>query len=50
MSRNGQLNPRIGIRPGETQLWRLTNIGANIFCKVALPGTKFHVIAQDGHR
>ncbi|GAA5700528.1 hypothetical protein AQJ43_06290 [Streptomyces avermitilis] len=27
---NGQLNPRIRIRPGETQLWRLGNIGANI--------------------
>lgn len=25
---NGQLNPRIGIRPGETQLWRLASIGA----------------------
>ncbi|MEU4148830.1 multicopper oxidase family protein [Streptomyces sp. NPDC026659] len=46
---NGQLNPRIRIRPGETQLWRLANIGANIFYKVALPGTKFHVVAQDGY-
>ncbi|WP_345655575.1 multicopper oxidase family protein [Streptomyces siamensis] len=46
---NGQLNPRIRIRPGETQLWRLANVGANIFYKVALPGTKFHVVAQDGY-
>ncbi|MFG2966329.1 multicopper oxidase family protein [Streptomyces sp. NPDC048288] len=45
---DGQLNPRIAIRPGETQLWRLANIGANIFYKVALKGQKFHVVAQDG--
>ncbi|MFF4733971.1 multicopper oxidase domain-containing protein, partial [Streptomyces mirabilis] len=34
---NGQLNPRIRIRPGETQLWRLANIGANIFYKLTAP-------------
>ncbi|MFF2958740.1 multicopper oxidase family protein [Streptomyces sp. NPDC057963] len=45
---NGQTNPVIHIRPGETQLWRLANIGANIFYKLHLPGTRFHVIAQDG--
>ncbi|MGW3511585.1 multicopper oxidase domain-containing protein [Streptomyces sp. NPDC000994] len=28
---NGQQNPVIHIRPGETQLWRLANIGANIY-------------------
>lgn len=46
---NGQLNPRIRIRPGETQLWRLANIGANIFYKVTLPGSKFHIVAKDGY-
>ncbi|MFJ3231081.1 multicopper oxidase family protein [Streptomyces sp. NPDC086787] len=46
---NGQLNPVIRIGPGETQLWRIANIGANIFYKVALPGTRFHVVAQDGY-
>ncbi|MFB6960772.1 multicopper oxidase family protein [Streptomyces sp. NPDC056309] len=45
---NGQHNPVIHIRPGETQLWRLANIGANIYYKLHLPGTRFHVIAQDG--
>ncbi|MFE7429196.1 multicopper oxidase family protein [Streptomyces sp. NPDC057545] len=45
---NGQHNPVIRIRPGETQLWRLANIGANIYYKLHLPGTRFHVIAQDG--
>ncbi|MEV7031830.1 multicopper oxidase family protein [Streptomyces sp. NPDC093272] len=45
---NGQRNPVIGIRPGETQLWRLANIGANIYYKLHLPGSRFRVIAQDG--
>ncbi|MFK0108964.1 multicopper oxidase family protein [Streptomyces sp. NPDC091217] len=46
---NGQLNPLITIRPGETQLWRLANISSNIFYEVALKGQKFHVVAQDGY-
>lgn len=46
---DGQLNPRIRMRPGETQLWRIANISANIFYKVALPGTELHVIGQDGY-
>ncbi|MEU9443631.1 multicopper oxidase family protein [Streptomyces sp. NPDC048304] len=45
---NGQLNPVIRIRPGETQLWRLANISANIYYKVHLQGQKFHVVAHDG--
>ncbi|MGW7007735.1 multicopper oxidase family protein [Streptomyces sp. NPDC054933] len=46
---NGQQNPVIRIRPGETQLWRLANIGANIYYNLHLPGSKFYVIAQDGY-
>jgi suppressor of ftsI len=46
---NGQLRPVIGIRPGETQLWRLANIGANIYYKLHLTSGRFHVIAQDGY-
>ncbi|MFJ7902121.1 multicopper oxidase family protein [Streptomyces sp. NPDC096198] len=45
---NGQQNPVIIMRPGETQLWRLANIGANIYYRLHLQGTRFHVIAQDG--
>ncbi|MFJ5531882.1 multicopper oxidase family protein [Streptomyces sp. NPDC093261] len=45
---NGQQTPVITLRPGETQLWRLANIGANIYYRLHLPGTRFHVIAQDG--
>ncbi|MEU6319937.1 multicopper oxidase family protein [Streptomyces sp. NPDC047009] len=46
---NGQQNPVVHIRPGETQLWRLANIGANIYYKLRLKGSTFHVIAQDGY-
>ncbi|GGU98012.1 copper oxidase [Streptomyces albospinus] len=45
---NGQINPVIRIRPGETQLWRLANISANIYYNVHLQGQQFHVIAHDG--
>lgn len=45
---NGQLNPTIRIRQGETQLWRLANVSANIYYKVHLQGQRFQVIAHDG--
>lgn len=45
---NGQLNPTIRIQPGETQLWRLANVSANIYYNVHLQGQQFHVIAHDG--
>jgi FtsP/CotA-like multicopper oxidase with cupredoxin domain len=46
---NGQINPTIEIRPGETQLWRLANIGADIFYRLQLPGRQFHVLAEDAN-
>ncbi|MFC7591443.1 multicopper oxidase family protein [Nonomuraea antimicrobica] len=46
---NGLINPVISIRPGETQLWRLANIGANIAYNVQLKGTRFTVLAQDAN-
>ncbi|HEX6403158.1 MAG TPA: multicopper oxidase family protein [Pseudonocardiaceae bacterium] len=45
---NGQINPTIHIRPGETQLWRLANISANIYYNVRLRGQRFQVIGHDG--
>jgi FtsP/CotA-like multicopper oxidase with cupredoxin domain len=45
---NGQVNPTIHIRPGETQLWRLANISANIYYNVGIRGQKFQVIGHDG--
>jgi suppressor of ftsI len=46
---DGQYQPRIRIAPGQTQLWHIANIGADIFYRVALPGQRFEIIAQDGH-
>jgi suppressor of ftsI len=46
---DGQVSPQIAIRPGETQLWHMANIGANIFYDLQLAGHSFEVIAQDGH-
>jgi suppressor of ftsI len=45
---NGLLKPTIRIRPGETQLWRLANVSANIYYNVHLQGQRFQVIAHDG--
>src|SRR3954469_19140475 len=46
---NGQLQPRIPIQPGETQLWRIANIGADIWYRLKLEGHTFSVIAVDGN-
>lgn len=47
---NGQLNPTISIRPGEIQLWRIGNIGADIFYDLEIEGHKIYEIARDGFR
>jgi suppressor of ftsI len=47
---NGLLQPRIDIRPGELQFWRIANIGANIFYRLRLTRHVFGVIGQDGRR
>ena len=47
---NGLDNPTLLIRPGETQLWRIGNIGANIYYRLSLGGHRFHVVARDGNR
>ncbi|EGJ31341.1 MULTISPECIES: multicopper oxidase domain-containing protein [Moorena] len=44
---NGQVNPKITIRPGEVQLWRIANSGSNQYMNIALEkGTRQW---QDGH-
>jgi suppressor of ftsI len=45
---NNLVDPSLSIRPGETQLWRFANIGANVFYELSLPGVTFHVVAEDG--
>jgi FtsP/CotA-like multicopper oxidase with cupredoxin domain len=45
---DGRLQPRVALRSGETQLWRLANIGSDLFYDVQLVGHQFTVIAEDG--
>jgi FtsP/CotA-like multicopper oxidase with cupredoxin domain len=46
---NGQVNPSIAIRPGEIQLWRVGNIGADIYYDLELEGHTLYEIARDGN-
>ena len=46
---NGELRPVLTMRPGQTELWRLSNEGADIFYKLRLDGYRFTVIGQDGY-
>src|SRR3989442_7829958 len=46
---NGMLNPTITLRPGETQLWRIGNVGAALYYDLTLDGPRFSGIALAGH-
>jgi suppressor of ftsI len=46
---NGQLNPTMTIRPGETQRWRILNATSNVTYLLHLDGHQLHQIAKDGH-
>lgn len=47
---NGQVNPTMVIRPGETQFLRFGNIGSDVYYKLKLDGHVFHELARDGNR
>ncbi len=47
---NGQVNPRIGIRPGEMQLWSVGNVGADLYYDLSLDGHVLYEVARDGNR
>lgn len=46
---DGQLRPTLTMHPGETQLWRMVNAGADIFYQLQLDGYHFTVIGEDGN-
>ncbi len=46
---NGLVDPTVEIAPGETQLWRLANIGADIWYDVEFAGQPFSVIGEDAN-
>ena len=45
---NGQVQPSIGIRPGEKQFWRMVNAGADTYLDVAVDNTQLQILAIDG--
>jgi FtsP/CotA-like multicopper oxidase with cupredoxin domain len=46
---NGQVDPVLPVRPGETQLWRLANISADIWYRLRADGLRFTIIGQDAN-
>jgi len=44
---NGQFQPTIRIRPGETQLWHLFNIAANQYFRIRIDGVHMQLLSQD---
>jgi suppressor of ftsI len=46
---NGLVNPTLPMQPGDTQLWRIANISADIFYDVEFATQPFVVIAEDGN-
>src|SRR3954454_15201401 len=46
---NGQLNPTMTIRPGETQRWRILNATTNVTYLLQLDGHQLHQIGKDGN-
>ena len=47
---NGARNPTIRIRPGETQLWRVSNQSANLYYDLELDGHTLYQAGRDGSR
>ncbi len=46
---NGQLDPTMTMRPGETQRWRILNASVNVFFRLQLDGHQLHQVAKDGN-
>ena len=46
---NGLVQPVMTMRPGETQLWHLGNLSADIWYDLEMPGLTFNVIGVDGN-
>jgi len=46
---NGQLDPVIDIRPGETQLWHFINVAANQYFRIRIAGQSMQILSRDGN-
>jgi FtsP/CotA-like multicopper oxidase with cupredoxin domain len=47
---NGLIKPALTLRPGETELWRIGNVGANLYYRLRLDGHQLYQVARDGNR
>jgi suppressor of ftsI len=47
---NGLVNPLLQVRPGDTELWRIGNVGANLYYRLRLDGHRLYQVARDGNR
>ncbi|MGI9533968.1 MAG: multicopper oxidase family protein [Thermodesulfobacteriota bacterium] len=47
---NGMVNPVLFCNPGETQFWRILNIGADIYYNLELQDHTLFIIGRDGNR
>ena len=47
---NGLIDPTLDLRPGETELWRIGNVGANLYYRLRLDGHQLYQVARDGNR
>jgi suppressor of ftsI len=47
---NGLVDPTMILHPGETELWRIGNVGANLYYRLRLDGHRFYQVARDGNR
>jgi FtsP/CotA-like multicopper oxidase with cupredoxin domain len=48
ISVNGMSDWHVTMQPGETQLWRICNQGANLWDHLILPGMRLRIIGRDG--
>ncbi len=47
---NGMVNPVLFCSPGETQFWRILNIGADIYYNLELENHTMYILGRDGNR
>ncbi|HWN20005.1 MAG TPA: multicopper oxidase domain-containing protein, partial [Gemmatimonadales bacterium] len=47
---NGLVDPTVTLRPGDTELWRIGNVGANLYYRLRLDGHRLYQVARDGNR
>jgi FtsP/CotA-like multicopper oxidase with cupredoxin domain len=45
---NDQVDPTIDLAPGESQVWRIANVGGDGWYRLRLDDHRFHVLIEDG--